>query len=88
MNFQKAMGMAASHRLKILISDSSNLIIAPVKTSLEFYSGNENKIITLCIGSEYLFSKEGNDFIVYGGLSLPGPYFLFLKKIYENFNHL
>jgi hypothetical protein len=55
--------------IKNFISDSSNLIIAPVKTSIEFYLGNENKIITPFIGSEYLFSKEGNDFIAYGGLS-------------------
>jgi hypothetical protein len=55
--------------IKNFISDSSNLIIAPVKTSIEFYLGNENKIITPFMGSEYLFSKEGNDFIAYGGLS-------------------
>lgn len=55
--------------IKNFISDSSNLIIAPVNASLEFYLNKETKIITPYIGSEYVFSKEGNDFIVYGGLS-------------------
>ncbi len=55
--------------IKNFINDSSNLIIAPVKTSLEFYLGNQNKIITPYVGAEYLFTSEGNDFIVYGGLA-------------------
>lgn len=55
--------------IKNFISDSSNLIIAPIKTSLEFYAGNQNKIINPSAGAEYLFTNEGNDFIVYGGLS-------------------
>jgi hypothetical protein len=55
--------------IKNLISDSSNLIIAPVKASLEFYLNKETKVLTPYIGSEYVFSAEGNDFIVYGGLS-------------------
>lgn len=55
--------------IKNFISDSSNLIIAPVNASLEFYLNKETKIVTPYIGSEYVFSKEGNDFIVYGGLS-------------------
>jgi hypothetical protein len=55
--------------VKNFISDSSNLIIAPVKASFEFYLENDNKIITPSIGAEYLFTNEGNDFIFYGGLS-------------------
>jgi hypothetical protein len=55
--------------VKNFISDSSNLIIAPVKASLEFYLENENKIITPSIGAEYIFSDEGNDFIFYGGIA-------------------
>jgi len=55
--------------IKNFISDSSNLIIAPVKSSIEFYLDNENKIITPSVGAEYLFSSEGNDFIIYAGLS-------------------
>jgi hypothetical protein len=55
--------------IKNFISDSSNLIIAPVNASLEFYLNKETKIVTPYIGSEYVFSKEGSDFIVYGGLS-------------------
>jgi hypothetical protein len=55
--------------IKNFISDSSNLIIAPVNASLEFYLNKETKIVTPYIGSEYVFSAEGNDFIVYGGLS-------------------
>ncbi|HWI92051.1 MAG TPA: hypothetical protein VNT20_12295 [Flavisolibacter sp.] len=55
--------------IKNFISDSSNLIIAPVKASLEFYLNKETKILTPYIGSEYVFSAEGNDVIVYGGLS-------------------
>lgn len=55
--------------IKNFISDSSNLIIAPIKTSFEFYAGNRNKIINPSAGAEYLFTNEGNDFIVYGGLS-------------------
>lgn len=55
--------------IKNFISDSSNLIIAPVKASLEFYLDKETKILTPYIGSEYAFSGEGNDFILYGGLS-------------------
>jgi len=54
---------------KNFISDSSNLIIAPVKASAEFYLGYETKIVTPFIGSGYLFSKEGNDYFVYGGIS-------------------
>lgn len=55
--------------IKNFISDSSNLIIAPVNASLEFYLNKETKIVTPYIGSEYVFSAESNDFIVYGGLS-------------------
>ena len=55
--------------VKNFISDSSNLIIAPVKASFEFYLENDNKIVTPSIGAEYLFTNEGNDFIFYGGLS-------------------
>lgn len=55
--------------IKNFISDSSNLIIAPVNASLEFYLNKETKILTPYLGSEYVFSAEGNDFIVYGGLS-------------------
>jgi len=55
--------------VKNFISDSSNLIIAPIKSSLEFYLENENKIITPSIGAEYAFSTEGNDLIIYAGLS-------------------
>jgi len=55
--------------IKNFISDSSNLIIAPVNASLEFYLNKETKIVTPFIGSEYVFSAEGNDFIMYGGLS-------------------
>jgi hypothetical protein len=55
--------------IKNFISDSSNLIIAPVNASLEFYLNKETKVVTPYIGSEYVFSAEGNDFIVYGGLS-------------------
>jgi hypothetical protein len=55
--------------IKNFMSDSSNLIIAPVNASLEFYLNKETKFITPYIGSEYVFSAEGNDLIVYGGLS-------------------
>jgi hypothetical protein len=55
--------------VKNFISDNSNLIIAPVKESLEFYLEKENKIVTPSIGAEYLFSSEGNDFIAYAGLA-------------------
>jgi hypothetical protein len=55
--------------IKNFISDSSNLIIAPVKASLEFYLENDNKILTPSLGAEYMFSDEGNDFIIYGGVS-------------------
>ena len=55
--------------IKNFISDSSNLLIAPIKTSLEFYAGNRNPVINPYLGAEYLFTKEGNDFIMYGGLS-------------------
>jgi hypothetical protein len=55
--------------IKNFISDSSNLIIAPVNASLEFYLNKETKILTPFIGSEYVFSGEGNDVILYGGLS-------------------
>jgi len=55
--------------IKYFISDSSNLIIAPVKASLEFYLENDNKILTPSLGAEYMFSDEGNDFIFYGGVS-------------------
>jgi hypothetical protein len=55
--------------IKNIISDSSNLIIAPVNASLEFYLNKETKIVTPYIGSEYVFSAEGNDLIVYGGVS-------------------
>jgi hypothetical protein len=55
--------------IKNFMSDSSNLIIAPVNTSLELYLNKETKIVTPYIGSEYVFSAEGNDLIVYGGLS-------------------
>ncbi|HEY6954820.1 MAG TPA: hypothetical protein VI385_06220 [Flavisolibacter sp.] len=55
--------------IKNFISDSSNLIIAPVNASLEFYLSKDTKVVTPYIGSEYVFSAEGNDFIVYGGLS-------------------
>jgi hypothetical protein len=55
--------------IKNFISDSSNLIIAPVNASLEFYLNRETKILTPFIGSEYVFSGEGNDVILYGGLS-------------------
>jgi hypothetical protein len=55
--------------IKNFISDSSNLIIAPMKASFEFYLENENKIITPSVGAEYIFSNEGNDFIFYAGLA-------------------
>ncbi|PWT93846.1 MAG: hypothetical protein C5B54_01250 [Acidobacteria bacterium] len=55
--------------IKNFISDSSNLIIAPMKASFEFYLENDNKIITPSVGAEYIFSKEGNDFIFYAGLA-------------------
>jgi hypothetical protein len=55
--------------IKNFISDSSNLIIAPVKSSIEFYLANENKFIIPSIGAEYVFTSEGNDFILYAGLS-------------------
>jgi hypothetical protein len=55
--------------IKNFISDSSNLIIAPVKASLEFYLENDNKIVTPSVGAEYIFSDEGNDFIFYAGLA-------------------
>lgn len=55
--------------VKNFISDSSNLIIAPIKASFEFYLENDNKIITPSVGAEYMFTNEGNDFIFYGGLS-------------------
>lgn len=55
--------------IKNFISDSSNLIIAPVNASIEFYLNKETKIITPFIGWEYVFSGEGNDFITYGGFS-------------------
>ena len=55
--------------IKNLISDSSNLIIAPIKSSIEFYLENENKIIIPSVGAEYAFSDEGNDFIIYAGLA-------------------
>ena len=55
--------------IKNFISDSSNLIIAPVNASLEFYLSKDTKVVTPYIGSEYVFSSEGNDLIVYGGLS-------------------
>jgi hypothetical protein len=55
--------------IKNFMSDSSNLIIAPVNASLEFYLNKETKIVTPYIGSEYVFSAEGNDLIVYGGMS-------------------
>lgn len=60
--------------IKNFISDSSNLIIAPVKESIEFYLNKETNILTPFIGSEYVFSAEGNDFIVYGGLSKHIPF--------------
>jgi hypothetical protein len=63
--------------IKNFISDSSNLIIAPIKTSLEFYAGNRNKVINSFAGAEYLFTSEGNDAIVYGGVSKD---LLFTKK--------
>ena len=55
--------------IKNFISDSSNLIIAPVNASLEFYLSKETKVVTPYLGSEYVFSAEGNDLIVYTGLS-------------------
>jgi hypothetical protein len=55
--------------IKNFMSDSSNLIIAPVNASLEFYLNKETKLVTPYLGSEYVFSAEGNDLIVYGGLS-------------------
>ena len=55
--------------IKNFISDSSNLIIAPVNASIEFYLNKETKFITPYIGWEYVFSSEGNDFIAYGGVS-------------------
>lgn len=55
--------------VKNFISDSSNLIIAPIKSSMEFYLENENKIIIPSVGAEYAFSDEGNDFIIYAGLA-------------------
>ena len=55
--------------IKNFISDSSNLIIAPVNASVEFYLGKETKLINPFIGSEYVFSNEGNDFIIYLGIS-------------------
>src|SRR5689334_19217985 len=55
--------------VKNFISDSSNLIIAPIKSSIEFYLENENKFIIPSIGAEYAFSDEGNDFIIYAGLA-------------------
>lgn len=67
--FSKGQWNASFSILKNFINDSSNLIIAPIKTALEFYAGNRNKIINPNLGAEYLFSPEGNDFIVYGGLS-------------------
>jgi len=54
---------------KNFISDSSNLIVAPIKTSVEIYLGNDNKIITPYIGGEFMSGTEGNDIIVYAGLS-------------------
>lgn len=55
--------------IKNFISDSSNLIIAPVNAALEFYLNKETKLLTPFIGWEYSMSGEGNDFILYGGLS-------------------
>jgi len=55
--------------IKNFMSDSSNLIIAPVNASLEFYLNKETKVVTPYIGSEYVFSAEGNDLILYGGFS-------------------
>ena len=63
--------------VKNFISDSSNLIIAPVNASLEFYLDKETRILTPFIGSEYVFSGEGNDFIMYGGFS---KYIAFSKE--------
>jgi hypothetical protein len=39
--------------IKNFISDSSNLIIAPMKASFEFYLENENKIITRRVSRIY-----------------------------------
>lgn len=55
--------------IKNFISDSSNLIIAPVNASIEFYLNKQTRVITPFIGSEYVFASTGNDFILYGGLS-------------------
>jgi len=55
--------------VKNFISDSSNLIIAPIKSSIEFYLENENKVIIPSVGAEYAFTDEGNDFIIYAGLA-------------------
>ncbi len=55
--------------IKNFISDSSNLIIAPVNAALEFYLNKETKLLTPFIGWEYSMSGEGNDFILYGGFS-------------------
>ncbi|MDH7463698.1 hypothetical protein QEG73_20525 [Chitinophagaceae bacterium 26-R-25] len=54
---------------KNFISQSSNLIVAPVKSAIDFYLQKTYKIITPSIGAEYLFSDEGNDFIFYTGVS-------------------
>jgi len=55
--------------IKNFIKDSSNRIIAPIKASHEFYLSYDNKILSPNVGSEYVFSKEGNDLIFYGGVS-------------------
>jgi hypothetical protein len=60
--------------IKNFISDSSNLIIAPVNASLEFYLNKETKILTPYIGWEYVFAEPNNDFILYGGLSKDIPF--------------
>lgn len=54
---------------KNFINKNSNLIIAPVKSSLDFYLQKTFQIITPFMGAEYLFTNEGNDFICYAGLS-------------------
>jgi hypothetical protein len=54
---------------KNFISSNSNLIIAPVKSAIDFYLEKTYKIVTPSIGAEYLFTGEGNDFIFYTGLS-------------------
>jgi hypothetical protein len=54
---------------KNFISGNSNLIIAPVKSSIDFYLEKTYKLITPSFGAEYLFSDEGNDFIFYTGVS-------------------